>query len=424
MKFSPLQKLNVLIIALTISIFILPTLCHATPSTLVIDEFMITGPAGESATSEYVVIANHGPIGVKMDGYSLSRKVDPDDSANTLFNKFTDYILQPGKRVVIAHNNYSGVRDFNYSSSSYSLSPDHTILLIGPDKVVVDMVEMGESSPSSNPFVTPRSGEIYIRTNGVDTDIYMNDFRLLGAELSVDVDPNVSRLVISELLPNPSTGESEWFELHNPTNQNVSLAGLKICDALGSRHCYFFDKVDLLSAGSYKTYNQAVTKITLNNSGDWLELYDVSDNLLADSGGDFGAADKGASLSLFGTEYLWTKSVTAGAQNVFTDTIEIETDTEIPKPKTTKSKVVVATKKSVNTIAADSEENTEAEVKASVDTVQPVMETKKPVNRQTLGWALIWLAILLVVGYTCWYFRDYAKNIYDKIRRRDDSTRF
>jgi len=273
-------------------------------------------------------------------------------------------------------------------------------------------------------LATPAVGVAYKRI-GVSGD---NSKDFLPFIPVIPPDLNADKLVISELLPNPQTGE-EWFELYNPTNLDVSLANLKICDVLGARHCYFFEKTDTLLANSYKIYLQSRTKITLNNSGDWLELYDTADNLLTDSGGDYGAADKGISLSLFGSEYRWTKTLTPAVTNVFTDTIEVEVDT-VPTAKTTsKSKVVTATKKTIaaTTLPAPGQiQDAEADVKAADTTSAPVTASTivAVVGRKQLGWGLIGLAILLVLGYICWYFRDYAKEIYDKIRHRDDSARF
>lgn len=428
MKFSALQKLNISILVLAICIIFTPKLSFAgsLPSTFVIDEFMVTGPKGEPATSEYVVLANYGTEGVVLDGYFLSRRVNPDDTSNTLFNKFVDFTLAPGKRIIVAHNDYSGLRDFNYSTSSYSLSSNHTILLIAPDgKTVIDMVELGKSSPITNPFPAPLAGQVYARINGADTGIYTEDFKLQGVDELVTKDTNADKLIISELLPSPSTGE-EWFELYNPTNLTISLMNLKICDVMGSTHCYHFGENDVLSANSYKTYLQSMTKITMNNSGDWLELYDLSDNLITDSGGNYVEADKGISLSLFGNEYRWTKTPTPATENIFNDIIEIE-DEPVVKAKKTKSKVVTATKKNVITSTSDEGETPatdEAEVMAA-ETTNPVVAVKKAfINNKVLGWGLIGLAILLLLSYTLWYFRDYAKNIYDKIRHRDDSARF
>jgi hypothetical protein len=199
---------------------------------------------------------------------------------------------------------------------------------------------------------------------------------------------------------------------------------------MGATKCYFFKADDVLRGRSHKIYGHAITGITLNNTGDWLILYVFFENSLTDSGGDYGPADKGASLAVFGDDYMWTNSLTPGAANVFTSTEEIDDDKPAAiKKKVTKSKVVKASKKSVVSKAVVGTNNEDLdEDEASVKAAKSGQTTESldggSISKKTLGYGLIGLAILLVVGYTLWYFRDYAKEIYYKIRPGDDSARF
>jgi len=437
MNFSLSQKLKLSMIVLTITAFLVPSLMQAAPSTLVIDEFMVSG---KTPSDEYLVVANYGKSPVPLGTYKIVKYSASGKTSATLYNTFGSFVLQPGNRVMICSEPYTGSRlpnTFSYPySSARTISDNNSILLINGESVV-DTVGYGINTATDAPVmyyegeaieVGPRANEVLARTNGIDSDNNNFDFSPLVAPVSID--PNVGRLVISELLPSPSSGE-EWFELYNPTSLRISLANLKICDALGSRHCYYFDPADYLNGGAYKTYGQGMTKITLNNSGDWLELYDVNDNFLTDSGGDYGDADKGISLSVFGTTYLWTKAPSPAGANTYVDTVEVEEESAVaPKSKKTKSKVVVKTKKvsATKASASDSVETEDIEDEAAVKAAEsenPETSTQGVViGKKALGWGLIGLAILLVLGYTLWYFRDYAKNIYHKIRPRDDSARF
>lgn len=433
MHFSPLLKLKISMLVFTITFICAPVFSFAAPSTLVIGEFRIDGIGGEK--DEYVVIANYGEASLDISQYALTLKTGNTTYAY-LYRFLPGRMIQANEKIRICQNVVTGDSSCNlfYSGSAPpQMEEDGVLALVdlANKKLNVDVVGYGaagcwESGCEKFPLDTPVRNALYRRINGKDTDASSQDFELLIPRIEIGL--NVDKLVISELLPSPASGE-EWFELYNPTNLNVSLANLKICDALGARHCYFFDKSDLLTGGSYKIYAQSVTKITLNNTGDWLELYDASDNLLADSGGNYGVADKGISLSLFGSEYKWTTTLTPNAQNVFTDTIEVEADVAIPKAKTSKSKVTTAAKKTVaaSTIGANDTEmvqEAQAQVKAAETQKDPIATLKAVIGRKELGYLLIGLAILLVIGYIGWYFRDYAKNIYHKIRPRDDSTRF
>jgi hypothetical protein len=428
MYFCLSQRLKVLLMTMSIVIIFMPTFSFAA-STLVIDEFQI---AGKTAYDEYLIITNTSESPVSLSGYKVM-KYTATGSGSNLYSAFGEYVLQPNARLMLCQTAFTGTKlaDSFVYSSSVSMAPNNSIALIDNKGTVVDLVGFGTNATLPIKYAegeaiepSPIAYQVLKRSNGIDTDNNNMDFSVVTEPMIIDV--NADKLIISELLPSPATGE-EWFELYNPTNVAISLANLKICDAVGSRHCYYFEKTDFLSGGSYKIYGAALTKMTLNNSGDWLELYDANDNLLTDSGGDYGAADKGISLSVFGTEYRWTASLTPGSKNVFTDTVEVEVETAV-KPKTTTSKVV-AKKKTVVTAGTSSEESpelvsAEAAVKAA-ETKNPIVNIQKALfDKKTLGWALIGLAILLVVGYTLWYFRDYAKEIYHKIRPGDDSARF
>jgi hypothetical protein len=437
MKFTPIQKLKVSLTALLFAIILLPSFSFASSSGLVIDEFRIDGLKGDK--DEYVIVTNYGLVDILLDQYALTIKTS-NTTYQYLYRFLAGSSIKSKQKIKICHNSVVGdvSCELFYTATSYEMKQNGVLAIINTanNKENIDVIGYGEIDYGSGgcwitgcekyPLESPAIDTPYKRIDGQDTDASSLDFQAITTPIPIDV--NSDKVVISELLPNPETGE-EWFELFNPTNLDVSLSNLKICDVLGARHCYFFDKTDVLFAESYKTYAQSVTKITLNNNGDWLELYDIYDNLLADSGGDYGSADKGISLSLFGNEYRWTKSLTPGGQNIFVDTIEIEEET-VSKPKTTKPRVVTVAKKTIvpagstSTDEAETPTSGEPAVKASETTKNQVLATKPTFGKKTLGWALIGMAILLVVSYICWYFRDYAKNIYNKIRHRDDSARF
>lgn len=420
MKFSLIRRLNITLAVCAAAVIFAPQSIMAAPSTLVIDEFQVFSA---DPHDEYVVIANYGDAAVNLDGYSLIKRATSTTNYK-LFDAFGSFVLNSKERIVVAHLEYTGARDFTFSANT--IADNNAMYLLAPDKSVVDLVGYGDAVYYEGaPVPAPAAGEIYARVSGKDTDNNSKDFVLKNPPKPID--PNAARIVFSELYPNPAEG-GEWFELYNPTNHDILLTNLKVCDALGTRHCFRFAVDDALLAGEYKIYEQAQTKITLNNSGDWLELYDEGDNLLADSGENYGDADKGFSLALFGSRYLWTQTPTPGKVNIFTDILEQEVDTPKPKTSTAKPKKVAKAattqqKRSTvteATVLAESEDTTPA-VKAAESSA---VKTAAFFTRKAMGYALIGLAILLLVGYTLWYFRDYAKEIYDKIRSRDDSTRF
>lgn len=91
----------------------------------------------------------------------------------------------------------------------------------------------------------------------------------------------MSAIIISELLPNPAGSDTagEWIELHNASDVSQSLAGWSLKDASGKVYSFSDQSV---SAHGFLVLPYSTTKISLNNSGDTIFLYDAS-GALADS---------------------------------------------------------------------------------------------------------------------------------------------
>lgn len=85
------------------------------------------------------------------------------------------------------------------------------------------------------------------------------------------------KIVINELVPNPSAGKNEWIELFNEEVTPVNLDGWYIKDNTLAKVCNFGD-TDIIPAGGYwkcELTNQ------LNNSGDVIQLFDNSGSGIA-----------------------------------------------------------------------------------------------------------------------------------------------
>lgn len=95
--------------------------------------------------------------------------------------------------------------------------------------------------------------------------------------------PNVvysSAVVISEILPNPSTDESsdEFIELYNKSSEAVDLTDWLLSDATSKTYTLSGS----ISAKHYLAFYRSDTNLALNNSGDTVELYHP-DGVLTDS---------------------------------------------------------------------------------------------------------------------------------------------
>ncbi len=141
------------------------------------------------------------------------------------------------------------------------------------------------------------------------------------------------QIIISEILPNPNAGESEFIELHNPGTQSVDITGWKLTDASGK--IYVLNALDLielmiaeneeedaeitsiiLDSQDYLLLEYPLTHIRLNNSGgEELQLLDGEDNLIDEISYD-GSAKQGYAYVLAPNDrWFWSNETTPGEEN-------------------------------------------------------------------------------------------------------------
>ncbi|MDP3015396.1 MAG: lamin tail domain-containing protein [bacterium] len=101
-------------------------------------------------------------------------------------------------------------------------------------------------------------------------------------------------MIIYEFLPNPvgKDTDGEWIKLFNDANAAVDLGGWQIKDASGKTFSF---KQVTINSGEYLTFDYKITKISLNNNGETLFLYDASGDLV-DKAEYVGSAAEGKSL--------------------------------------------------------------------------------------------------------------------------------
>jgi len=119
---------------------------------------------------------------------------------------------------------------------------------------------------------------------------------------------SVGDLLITEVMANPaalSDTRGEWFELHNPTDQEINLRGFSIGDDGSKRHS--FDTDLLILPGVFLTLARSSNpgfsadyvydNFTLSNSGDEIVLRDgLLELLRLDYGSEFVAAGRSREL--------------------------------------------------------------------------------------------------------------------------------
>ena len=129
-------------------------------------------------------------------------------------------------------------------------------------------------------------------------------------------------IFINEVLPAPEGPDetSEWIELFNENDTQVSLQGWKIKDVKGGTKTYIFPKTATISGKSYILLKRPETKITLNNDEDGLTLF-MPNGQVADAI-NYKEAPKNQSYNKTGasqsaaTSGTWSKFLTPGAENI------------------------------------------------------------------------------------------------------------
>ena len=411
-----------------LTLILVPVKTHASTSRLVIDEFKISSEG--NLDDEYIILANYGTKSIDLNDYLLS-KVTYKGGDDELFS-FKGIYIDSNEKILLAHPEYSGERNYEYHEYSGLIAPNNIIILYDANGIIVDAVAFGKFYEGvlegvlgyeTLPLANPETGEIYRRINGVDTNNNLDDFEKVVQKALIDI--NADKILITEMLPNPEDGV-EWFELYNPTNIEISLSGLKICDGAGRTHCYSFGKNDFLAPFEYKTYEQSITKITLNNDGDWLELYGDEEAAISSSNENFGESDKDNSFALFGSMWMWTSTPTKALANVFTDIIEIE---PVKAVKKSVKKISIASKKVTSTTntTKSSEEQTDSQSSVSNDTevkgdiVSASDQIKKnKISQETVGYCIMGLAIAVLLGYTLWENKERLSEFIKRISRKND----
>ena len=138
-------------------------------------------------------------------------------------------------------------------------------------------------------------------------------------------------IVFNEILPSPDgpDAENEWIELYNQNDFDVDLSGWTIKDTTGSAKTYTLNAK--IPANGYLVLLRPETKITLNNSGDGLNLINPNKEIVDSV--DFGKASLGQSYSKTSSGWTWNSSLTPGERNVISVKEVSSTNKTIKKQK-------------------------------------------------------------------------------------------
>ncbi len=139
------------------------------------------------------------------------------------------------------------------------------------------------------------------------------------------------KIFINEILPSPKGADEkeEWIEISNQNDFEVDLSGWKISDKVGKTKTYVFPKGTKIEAKSFLVLDRPTTKITLNNEGDELVLFNLNGEIVDRV--SYQKAQEGKSYSKTLSGWIWTSNLTPGKENFEPDKILKEKGLEAPQ---------------------------------------------------------------------------------------------
>lgn len=234
-------------------------------------------------------------------------------------------------------------------------------------------------------------------------------------------------LIISELMPDPvsplTDTTDEWIEIYNESGDPVNAGGCILTDTQkpGSTHEY---KIvgGMLAPGGFMVFYSKNTKISLNNDGDSVRVLSSDKKVIFETQ-NYGKAEAGQSFAYDGSKWAWTVAMTPGALNV----IEIAEDSSAAKASSkkaaaskSKSAAVKAKTKSkpVSKSSSTKKKTADGAGVLGANTEDEATENAKKINDKMMGYILVGLSAVLLVGYIVWINKDFIyENSIKKFRR-------
>ncbi len=123
-----------------------------------------------------------------------------------------------------------------------------------------------DSNPLSNKTVSKTEACPKVTTTKSSTKTTTKKYA--DGDLSDDI-------VISEIYPNPGKKEeNEWIKLTNFGNRDINLGNWTLDDAEGGSKPYVIPETEVIKAGNSLLFDGKTTKLSLNNTGDEVRLFD------------------------------------------------------------------------------------------------------------------------------------------------------
>lgn len=297
-----------------------------------------------TSNDEFIELYNFGETAIRLTDWQL----DDDPTGGSQPFVFDEVVIAPKKFLTL----YKPDTHLTLNDSGDS------VLLIQPNGFVLDEVSY-ETAVSGETLARFDNGWHWTQTptpNGINvltqpppetpptepTDEEEEEETPAPLADTETITYEVGDLVITELLPNPLEGESEFIEILNTTTEPIDLVDWQLKDASGKKFTIReaadvqIQAVVTLAPNQFAYFTQAISGIHLNNTGgETVELLDPNGVVIA-SVSYPDKAPKGAAYANFDVDsWTWTDEPTPGKPNVVTvaevsASVSLTADTDLP----------------------------------------------------------------------------------------------
>ncbi len=243
-------------------------------------------PLGEDQGREWAEVYNPGYATVTLSGYYFADGIK-DDFTESAWAVPEGFLIPPMGVLAI---------DFPKESLILNNSGQERLKLFSPQKKMLDSV-IYEDAEENLSWIKNKDNKW---SWGIPTRNLPND------QVS-----EISKIVISEILPRPEGEQEEFVEFYNLTDQNIDLEGMTL--TLGGRKKVFHQGTILPGKAYFVVYEDDLPA-RLSNAGQTLKLFDAFGRLVFEV--SYPVAKAGMSYaSLDGEKYAWTTQLTPQEPN-------------------------------------------------------------------------------------------------------------
>ena len=204
--------------------------------------------------------------------------------------------------------------DFKDNSTSPDAAPKHTFTASGTYAVSLIVTDIGGKSATDTCTVTVQSPPlpIYTPPSTPTTPLYQNEYS--------------SNIKIVEFLPNPTGTDTgnEYIKLFNADTKDINLRNWILDDIEGGSTPFTINRDSIIKKGDYLSFFNSETKISINNDGDSVRLFDP-DKKLIDSISYTGSAAENIPYILENGKWGWKGGQTK------TDTTQQSVQPSVPE---------------------------------------------------------------------------------------------